>query len=249
MTRIILCGCSGRMGHVVRSIVAEDERFEIVAGIDVFAGDADFRVFASAKECDAQADVIIDFSAPAALDGVLEMAVGRGIPAVLCATGYSDEQLEQIRKASEKVAILRSANMSLGVNTVIKLITEAARILGNNGYDIEIVEKHHNRKVDAPSGTALMLADAMQEALDGDYEYTYDRSQVRRARPKNEIGISSVRGGTIVGEHEVIFAGLDEVIEIRHTAFSRAVFGKGAVNAAGFLAGKPAGLYTMQDTI
>ncbi len=249
MTRIILCGCNGRMGHVVRGIVEENEDMQIVAGVDITGTEEGFPVFANAEDCDVCADAIIDFSSPKALDGVLGLAVKEGLPAVLCATGYTKEQLEQIKEASEKVAILRSANMSLGINTMSKLISEAARILADNGYDIEIVEKHHNQKVDAPSGTALLLADAMNEQLDNEYEYVYDRSARREKRPRKEIGISAVRGGTIVGEHEVIFAGLDEVIEIRHTAFSKAVFAKGAVSAARFLAGKGPGMYGMGDVI
>ncbi len=249
MIRIILCGCNGRMGHVVRGIVDENEDMQVVAGVDITPGDGSFPVFANAGECDVPADVIIDFSSPKALDGVLSLAEGKNLPVVLCTTGYTPEQLEQINAASKKVAILKSANMSLGINTMSKLISEAARILADNGYDIEIVEKHHNQKVDAPSGTALLLADAMKKELGEDYEYVYDRSGRRMKRPKKEIGISAVRGGSIVGEHEVIFAGLDEVIEIKHTAYSKAVFAKGAVGAARFLAGKPAGMYDMRDVI
>ncbi|MBO7353264.1 MAG: 4-hydroxy-tetrahydrodipicolinate reductase [Lachnospiraceae bacterium] len=249
MVRIILGGCSGRMGHVVRGIVDENEDMQVVAGIDIVQGDADFPVFSDATECNIPADVIIDFSSPKALNGVLAMAEEKQLAAVLCATGYSPEQIDQINAASQKIAILRSANMSLGINTMAKLIAEAAKILGNNGFDIEIVERHHNQKLDAPSGTALLLADAMKPMLNEEYEYVYDRSGRRMKRPKAEIGISAVRGGTIVGDHEVIFAGLDEVIEIKHTAYSKAVFAKGAVNAARFLAGKPAGMYTMSDVV
>ena len=249
MVRIILGGCSGRMGHVVRGIVDENEDMQVVAGIDIVQGDADFPVFSDAAECNIPADVIIDFSSPKALNGVLALAEEKQLAAVLCATGYSPEQIEQINVASQKIAILRSANMSLGINTMAKLIAEAAKILGNNGFDIEIVERHHNQKLDAPSGTALLLADAMKPMLNEEYEYVYDRSGRRMKRPKAEIGISAVRGGTIVGDHEVIFAGLDEVIEIKHTAYSKAVFAKGAVNAARFLAGKPAGMYTMSDVV
>lgn len=249
MVNIILCGCNGRMGHVIRGIVADTEDMQIAAGVDLVQGDAEFPVYDAAGKCDVPADVIIDFSSPKALDEVLKLSVGRGIPAVLCATGYTPEQITRIKEASGKVAILRSANMSLGINTMAKLIREAAKILAGNGYDIEIVEKHHNQKVDAPSGTALLLADAMQEVLDGDYEYVYDRSSRREKRPQKEIGISSVRGGSIVGDHEVIFAGLDEVIEIKHTAYSKAVFAKGAVNAARFLAGKAPGMYDMKSVV
>ncbi len=249
MTRIILCGCNGKMGRVIRNIAAENENTTVVAGVDITPGDGEFPVFDSAAQVDVEADAIIDFSSPKALDGVLELAVSKKIPVVLCTTGYTPEQLEKIAESSKQVAILKSANMSLGINTMAKLIAEAAKILASNGYDIEVVEKHHNQKVDAPSGTALLLADAMQKVLDEDYEYVYDRSGRRIKRPKNEIGISAVRGGSIVGEHEVIFAGLDEVIEIKHTAYSKAVFAKGAVNAACFLAGKPAGMYDMTNVI
>lgn len=248
-TRIIFCGYNGRMGHVIRDIVADTPDTDIVAGVDIRQGDAEFPVYTSITECREAADVIIDFSSPLALSDILSYAVAHNTPAVLCTTGYSEEQVAAIREASQKVAILRSANMSLGVNTVARLISEAARILGNNGYDIEIVEKHHNRKLDAPSGTALLLAEAMQKVLNKESPCVYDRSTRREARPHNEIGISSVRGGSIVGEHEVIFAGPDEVIEIKHTAYSRSIFGKGAVNAALYLSGKPAGLYTMADVI
>ena len=249
MTRIILSGCNGKMGHTVRSIIDETEGIEVAAGIDISEGDAKFPVFTNIGECDTDADAIIDFSAPAALDGILKLAVEKNIPAVLCATGYTKEQLEKINEASEKVAILRSANMSLGINILAKLVAEAAQILADRGYDIEIVERHHNQKVDAPSGTALLLADAANSVLDPQYDYVYDRSQRREKRPKKEIGISAVRGGSIVGDHEVIFAGLDEVIELKHSAYSKAVFAKGAVNAALFLAGKPAGMYSMKDVI
>ena len=249
MTRIILSGCNGKMGHTVRSIIDETEGIEVAAGIDISEGDAKFPVFTNIGECNVDADAIIDFSAPAALEGILKLAVEKNIPAVLCATGYSGEQLEKINEASGKVAILRSANMSLGINILAKLVAEASQILAERGYDIEIVERHHNQKVDAPSGTALLLADAANSVLDPQYDYVYDRSQRREKRPKNEIGISAVRGGSIVGDHEVIFAGLDEVIELKHSAYSKAVFAKGAVNAALFLAGKPAGMYSMKDVI
>lgn len=249
MVNVVFCGCFGRMGRVVRSIIDELDDTQIVAGVDITEGDAEFPVFDAAGKVDVPADVIIDFSSPKALDEILKLALGKNIPVVLCTTGYTPEQLDKINEASKKIAILRSGNMSLGINTMAKLIREAARILADEGYDIEIIEKHHNQKVDAPSGTALLLADAMKSELSGEYEYVYDRSTRREKRPKKEIGISSVRGGTIVGEHEVIFAGLDEVIEIKHTAYSRAVFGKGAVNAARFLAGRAPGMYDMKSVI
>ena len=237
------------MGHTVQSVVSQTEGARIVAGIDISEGDGAFPVFKNASECSTEADVIIDFSSPAALDGILKLALEKGIPAVLCATGYTESQLAEIEEASKKVAILRSANMSLGINLLAKLITEAAKILADSGYDIEIVERHHNQKVDAPSGTALLLADAVNEGLDSPYEYIYDRSQRRMKRPEKEIGISAVRGGTIVGDHEVIFAGLDEVIEFKHSAYSKAVFAKGAVKAALFLKHKGPGMYSMRDVM
>ena len=189
------------------------------------------------------------FSNAAAVDGLLDYCVEKQVPVVLCTTGLSEEQLKKVEETSKKVAVLKSANMSLGVNMLLKLLQDAAKVLAPAGFDIEIVEKHHNQKVDAPSGTALAMADSINEALDNEYRYTYDRSQVREKREKKEIGISAVRGGTIVGEHEVIFAGEDEVIEFKHTAYSKAVFAKGAVEAGKFLKGKGAGLYDMSDVI
>lgn len=196
-----------------------------------------------------EADVVIDFCAAPAVDGLLKYCVEKQVPCVLCTTGLSEAQVAAVEEASKKVAILRSANMSLGVNMLLKILKEAAGILAPAGFDIEIVEKHHNLKVDAPSGTALALADSINEELGNQYEYVYDRSQVRQKRSEKEIGISSVRGGTIVGDHDVIFAGMDEVVTFSHRAYSKAVFGKGAVQAAKFLAGKPAGKYEMSDVI
>ncbi len=249
MISIIFCGCFGRMGNAVRQIVKDSSDAQIVAGVDICEGNAEFPVYKVITDVKESADVIIDFSSPKALDSILGYATEKNVPVVLCTTGYSEEQLGEIKEASGKVAMLRSANMSLGINTVAKLIQTAAQILAGNGYDIEIVERHHNQKKDAPSGTALLLADAINAACDGKYEYVYDRSGRREVRPKDEIGISAVRGGSIVGDHEVIFAGLDEVVEIKHTAYSRNVFAKGAVSAALFLAGKPAGMYTMTDVV
>ena len=188
-------------------------------------------------------------AAAAAIDKLLDYAKAKKIPVVLCTTGLSPNQINKVAETSKDVAILKSANMSLGINTIMKLLKEAANVFAPAGFDIEIVEKHHNQKVDAPSGTALALADSINEARNNEYEYVYDRSQVRKKRDKKELGISAVRGGTIVGEHEVIFAGVDEVIEIKHTAFSKSVFAKGAVEAAKFLAGKPSGMYDMADVI
>ena len=250
MTRAIMNGCNGKMGQCITGICAQDEDIEIVAGIDTYDGiKNDYPVFASLKECTVDADVIIDFSNAKAVDALLAYGVEKQIPIVLCTTGLSEQQLADVEKAYEKVAILKSANMSLGINTLMELLKKAAQVFAPAGFDMEIVEKHHNQKLDAPSGTALALADSMNEALDEAYTYTYDRSQKRKKRDKYEIGLSSVRGGNIVGEHEVIFAGQDEVIEFKHTAYSKAVFAKGAVEAAKFLKGKPAGHYDMADVI
>ena len=250
MTRIIMHGCNGKMGQVITGICKEDENVCIVAGIDVIDNrDNGYPVFTDIDACDVEADVIIDFAAAAAIHKLLDYAKAKKIPVVLCTTGLSPNQINKVAETSKDVAILKSANMSLGINTIMKLLKEAANVFAPAGFDIEIVEKHHNQKVDAPSGTALALADSINEARNNEYEYVYDRSQVRKKRDKKELGISAVRGGTIVGEHEVIFAGVDEVIEIKHTAFSKSVFAKGAVEAAKFLAGKPSGMYDMADVI
>ena len=250
MVRIIMHGCNGKMGQVITSICKEDNQVEIVAGIDVIDNrDNGYPVYTDIMSCDVEADVVIDFAAAVAVDKLLEFVEKKNIPLVLCTTGLSPEQLNKVVKTSENIAILKSANMSLGINTIIKLLKDAANVFAPAGYDIEIVEKHHNQKVDAPSGTALALADSINEARNNEYEYVYDRSQVRQKRGAKELGISAVRGGTIVGEHEVIFAGIDEVIEIKHTAYSKSVFAKGAVEAAKFLSGKPAGMYDMADVI
>ena len=250
MVRIIMNGCNGKMGQVITGIVAEDSQAEIVAGIDIYDGIKNtYPVFPNIESCAVDADVIIDFSTAKAVDGLLDYVQKKGIPVVLCTTGLSEEQLNRVSTVAEQAAVLKSANMSLGINTIMKLLQEAVKVFAPAGYDVEIVEKHHNQKLDAPSGTAIALADSMNEAMNHQYEYIYDRSQRRQKRDSKELGISAVRGGTIVGEHEVIFAGTDEVIEIKHTAYSKAVFAKGAVEAAKFLAGKPAGLYTMSDVI
>lgn len=250
MIKAIMNGCNGKMGQVISGICKEDPEIEIVAGVDLYDGvENDYPVYPNISVCDMKADVIIDFSNAKALDDLLIYSADKQIPVVLCTTGLSEEQIEIVKKASEKTAILKSANMSLGINMLMQLLKQAAAILAPAGFDMEIVEKHHNQKLDAPSGTALALADSMNEALEKAYTYKYDRSQERKKRDKYEIGVSAVRGGNIVGEHEVIFAGLDEVITFEHTAYSRSVFGKGAVEAAKFLAGKPAGFYGMEDVI
>lgn len=250
MTKILLHGCNGRMGRMITELVRNDADAEIVAGVDSYTGVAnDYPVYDSIEKCDLDADVVIDFSNAGAVDALLDHCVEKKVPVVLCTTGLSEAQLAKVQEASGKTAILKSANMSLGINLLLKLLKDAAKVLGNAGYDIELVERHHNQKLDAPSGTALALADSVNEALNGEYHYVYDRSQVRQKRDEKEIGISAVRGGTIVGEHEVIFAGTDEVIEFKHSAYSRNVFAKGAVEAAKFLAGKEPGMYDMSDVI
>lgn len=250
MVRFIMHGCNGKMGQVISKIVKEDGEAQIVAGVDRYQGIAnDYPVFSSIEECDVECDAIIDFSNASAVDALLDYCVEKQVPVVLCTTGLSEEQLKKVEETSKKVAVLKSANMSLGVNLLMKLLQEATKVLAPAGFDIEIVEKHHNQKLDAPSGTALALADSINEAMENEYHYTYDRSQVRQKREKKEIGICAVRGGTIVGEHEVFFAGEDEVIEFKHTAHSKAVFAKGAVEAGKFMKGKGPGLYDMKDVI
>jgi 4-hydroxy-tetrahydrodipicolinate reductase len=235
---------------VISDLIMGMDDVDLVAGVDVAVPEhSAFPVFTSLEDVNVEVDVIIDFSAAKAVDAVLDYVDKTGIPLVECTTGLSEDQLVHLEEVSKKAAVLRSANMSLGINTLFKLLKDAVKVLGQAGFDIDIVEKHHRRKLDAPSGTALALAESINEAADGRYAFTFDRSQRRLSRPADEIGISAVRGGTIVGEHEVIFAGTDEVIEFKHTAYSRAVFGKGAISAAIFLAGKPAGLYDMSDVI
>ncbi len=250
MVKMIMHGCNGHMGQVITELVAKDSEIEIVAGVDpVNSRTNTYPVFSTIDDCYVDADVIIDFAAAAAVDKLLEYSVKNLVPVVLCTTGLTQEQLAKVKAASEKVAILKSANMSLGINTLLKLLKDAAKVFGTAGYDIEVVEQHHRLKKDAPSGTALALADSINEALDNQYEYVYDRSGRSEQRPDKEIGISAVRGGTIVGVHDVIFAGTDEVITFNHTAYSKSVFAKGAIEAGKFLAGKPAGMYDMADVI
>ncbi len=250
MIRIIMRGCNGRMGQIISGLLRDDAEAELVAGIDLRDdGHNPYPVFKSLEEFTVEDDCIIDFSSAALVEELLDYCVAEQIPCVLCTTGFSEEQLARIRETSKQVAILKSANMSLGINLLFKVLKEAAGVLAPAGFDIEIVEKHHNQKLDAPSGTALALADSINEEFENEYDYVFDRSGRREKRSKKEIGISAVRGGTIVGDHDVIFAGQDEVITFSHTAYSRTVFGKGAVQAAKFLAGKPAGMYDMSDVI
>lgn len=250
MTRIIMRGCNGKMGQTISALAAQDDEAEIVAGIDLWDdGHNSYPVFETLELCNVEADCVIDFSQAARVEELLDYCGANGMPCVLCTTGLSQEQLQKLEETSKKTAILRSANMSLGINLMLKLLKKAADVLAPAGFDIEIVEKHHSLKLDAPSGTALALADSINEEFDNAYTYVYDRSARREKRPEKEIGISAVRGGTIVGDHDVIFAGTDEVVTFSHTAYSKAIFGRGAVSAAKFLAGKPAGEYGMSDVI
>jgi len=250
MQKMIISGCCGHMGRVVADICATDPDVEVAAGIDLLAQPMEcFPVFPSPAACHVEADAAIDFSHPAALTGLLDFCMARKLPVVLATTGYSEEQTAQIGEAAKSIPVFRSANMSLGINVLADLVRRAAALLGE-GFDVEIEERHHRRKLDAPSGTALMLADAAASALPYEPDYVYDRHSVRKPRDKREIGISSLRGGTIVGDHTVVFAGRDEVIELTHRAASREVFAAGAVRAAKFLAGvERPGLYDMSCLI
>ncbi|MEE0946594.1 MAG: 4-hydroxy-tetrahydrodipicolinate reductase [Acutalibacteraceae bacterium] len=249
MKKIILNGCFGRMGKVITQLAEMSECTEICAGVDAFStGNAVFSTYNNISDVKEKGDVIIDFSNPAALDGLLSFAISTKTPIVLATTGYSQSQLEQISNAAKIIPIFFTFNMSLGINLLTALCKKASQILGSD-YDIEIIEKHHNQKLDAPSGTAIMLANAINNEFNDSLQYEYDRHSKRMARPKNEIGIHSVRGGTIVGEHEVIFAGNDEVISLSHSAASRDVFASGALRAATYVADKSAGLYDMNMLI
>ncbi len=246
MTRIIMHGCNGKMGRVITGLVKDDPNAEIVAGIDPHTETPnDYPVFTTAAACDVEADVIIDFSTAVAVAPLLDAAVQKDIPVVLCTTGLSEELIAKVQETAKQIPLLFSANMSLGVNLLISLAKKATAILTDANFDIEIIESHHNQKIDAPSGTALAIADGINEVLDNSYSYKYDRSQERVKRDKKEIGIHAIRGGTIVGEHTVMYAGQDEIIELTHRAMSKNIFAVGAVNAAKFLAGKPVGLYNM----
>lgn len=250
MPKIIISGCNGKMGQNITRLCAAREDITIVAGFDINPVKLGaYPVYADPMEFQGEADAIVDFSSPSTLTSLLSYCTNKRMPCVFCTTGYSDEQLVQILHASEVIPVFRSGNMSLGINLLTALVKKAAAVLGDN-FDVEIIEKHHRTKVDAPSGTAIMLADAAASALPHDSEYVYDRHSVRQKRGINEIGISSIRGGTIVGEHEVIFAGTDEVIEFKHTAYSRDVFANGSLSAAIFLSGiKAPGMYDMNDVL
>lgn len=247
MTKILICGIGGKMGENFIKLTDGDEQAEIICGVDLHAHDIGVPVYKSFGEVKEKPDVIIDFSSPAALKAELDWAVKNGVPAVLAVTGYTNEQLEFIDECAEKIAIFKTANFSLGVNLLVKLVNEAAKILGES-FDIEITEKHHRYKSDAPSGTALMLAESANSAFGDKKPYVKGRDGICGKRG-DEIGIHAVRGGTIVGEHEVMFAGDDEIITLTHSARSRSVFAAGAIKAAKWLVGKPHGRYDMQDLI
>jgi dihydrodipicolinate reductase len=250
MTKIILNGANGAMGKVVSELIALDSTVEIVAGVDLNTDvDLGFPVFDDIRKIDIEADAVIDFASVKAVDNLLDFIEEKKIPAVICTTGLSEEQIGRINELSKNTAILRSANMSLGINTLSRVLAQIAPTLRAAGFDIEIVEAHHRRKLDAPSGTAILLADAVNENMDEKLTYTYDRSKIHEPRRADEIGLSAVRGGTIVGDHDVIFAGEDEVITFSHRAYSRKIFANGAISAAKFLQGKTAGLYDMSDVI
>lgn len=249
MVKLAIVGCNGKMGNFVADAILKRENCTVMFGVDAY-GDCkfDYTLYRSFSDVKEVPDAIIDFSNPAILDDMLSFAVDNGVPCVICTTGFSPEQVEKIKAASEKIAIFYSGNMSLGINLLIEIAKKATAVLGND-FDIEIIEKHHNQKLDAPSGTALMIADGISETLENEPQYVYDRHSYRKKRSKNEIGIHAVRGGTIVGEHEVIFAGKDEVVSLTHQAHSKEVFAVGAVNAGIFLADKNAGMYDMGDLL
>ena len=254
MTRIIVCGCFGRMGTMVCKLADENPEMEVVAGIDILpsGGGMAYPIYGDINQCEAEADAIVDFMPPTAVADTLSVvaySVARQIPLVLCTTGMTPEVEAAVKAASEKVAVMRSANMSLGINLLANMLKRASKLLFNSGFDIEIIEKHHNQKLDAPSGTAFLLAEAINEALDGKMDFVNDRSNNHAKRGRNEIGLHALRGGSIVGEHSVVFAGLNEVVELTHIAQSRDAFAVGALNAAMFMKGKSAGMYTMQDLI
>ena len=248
MTNIILCGANGKMGHVIQSVVIGRDDCKIVAGVDLNTDSSAFPVYSSFDEIKENADVIIDFSNPALLDSLLAYSKQNKVPVVIATTGYDDTQKAEIENAAKETAVFFTYNISMGINLLATLAKKATAVLGKE-FDIEIVEKHHNQKIDAPSGTALMLADAICEEIDDNMKYEYDRHSKREKRSKNEIGIHSVRGGTIVGEHEIIFAGRDEIITLSHSARSKEIFAVGAVNAAVFMSGKDSGMYSMKDLI
>lgn len=249
MTNIVICGANGKMGKTIYSCIQERDDCKVVAGIDIYTEQyADFPIVDAPDKLPVKADVVIDFSNPASLNALLDYCLSTGTPVVLASTGYNDEQINQIKNAAQQIPVFFTFNMSLGINLLVQLAKKAASVLGGQ-FDIEIVEKHHNQKLDAPSGTAIMLANAINETLDNSKHYVYDRHSRRQKREKSEIGMHAIRGGTIVGEHDIIFAGHDEVITLSHSATSKTVFAEGSINAAVFLKNQSAGLYDMSALV
>lgn len=248
MTKILLSGANGKMGNVIRGIVSERDDCEIVAGVDINTLSTDFPVYSNIKDVKETADVIVDFSNPAALQSLIDYSKENGTPLVIATTGYSEEQKNAIKETSQFSPIFFTYNMSIGINLLVNLAKKAVSVLGDD-FDVEIVEKHHNQKIDAPSGTALMLADAIAEEKENKVNYEFNRHSKREKRPKNEIGLHSIRGGTIVGEHDVMFCGKDEIITLSHSARSKEIFAVGAIKAALYMSGKPAGMYDMSNIV
>ncbi len=249
MIRVLLSGCNGKMGRVITRVISSSDDFKLAAGFDVNSSVANtYPVYTDIHECKEEVDVVIDFSSPSAFEAVLGYALSRKKPVIIATTGLSQSNRKAMEEAAKVIPVFHSANMSLGINLITDLVKKTAQLL-KGSFDIEIVEKHHNQKLDAPSGTALAIAEAINSALGSNLEYVYDRHSRLKKRGKNEIGIHAVRGGTIVGEHSVIFAGADEIIEIRHTALSKEIFAAGALKAARFICGKAPGFYTMEDLL
>ena len=249
MLKLAINGINGKMGHVLANDIENDKNSILVCGFDLEKkDDINCDVYTNYDDCNDEIDVIIDFSHPSQLEKLVNYCIKRNIPVVVATTGLTDEQKGFLKKSSEKIPVFFTANMSLGVNLLVELVNQAAKVLYPD-FDIEIIEKHHNQKIDAPSGTALMIADEINETLDNSMAYMYDRHSVRKKRDKNEIGIHAVRGGTIVGEHEVLFAGNDERISITHQATSKQIFATGAIRAAEFLKDKENGMYSMKDVL
>lgn len=247
LVNVLISGASGRMGRVISDIIKSRDDMQVVAGLDMAENmSGEFPIYESLQDVNEDVNCIVDFSHPLAIDNLIDYALDKKLPLVLCTTGYDDEQISKMKSASQSIPVFFSMNMSLGINMLIDLAKKVNKVFGNQ-FDIEIIEKHHNQKIDAPSGTAYMIADAINSVNDDKYHYEYNRNAVRKKRDTNEIGIHAIRGGTIVGEHEVLFAGRDEVLKISHTAMSREIFAVGAVNAIKFLSCKNPGMYSMSD--
>ncbi len=249
MTNIFLVGACGKMGRVIAECVSTRSDCAVVGGVDIACEKySDFPIYSSFSQVEEKPDVIIDFSHPSALKDTLDYAVENSVPAVIATTGLDEQHIALVNEAAKNVPVFFTYNMSLGVNLLAELAKMATKVLAND-FDIEIVEAHHNQKIDAPSGTAIMLADAINETLDNEYEYEYDRHSKREKRTKKEIGMHAIRGGTIVGEHEIIFAGRDEIVKLSHSDRSKEIFAVGAINAAVYLKKQQSGIYSMSDLL